>query len=268
MQGVTNRCRLSWLTNSALIYEPKCGGGGVAGQWVQLCTWSPNKLWRTNFKFNLWLKVSQIEKGFLPKKVNKGQNKERKPQHATDSIKTSAGVSCLVCFNFQPVWIRNYLIRIQQQTSIYINANRIKEAKPMRIHADPDPNQTLRSQKSEKTYCTVPTKVKMPTRNQVYQYRVFVQFPCSWIWIRILITDPNTGQPNKCGSKSKTLLLQGTPESPTACDIGWGTPSWPCETQCPPAHGETPPPQEYLEGKNFKIHGKKIHGSNIFNGIL
>jgi hypothetical protein len=25
-QGVTKRCRLSWLTNSALEYEPKCGG--------------------------------------------------------------------------------------------------------------------------------------------------------------------------------------------------------------------------------------------------
>jgi hypothetical protein len=32
-QGVTKRCRLSWLTNSALVCEcePKCGGGGVAG---------------------------------------------------------------------------------------------------------------------------------------------------------------------------------------------------------------------------------------------
>ncbi len=31
-QGVMKRFRLSWLTNSALIYEPKCwGGGGVAG---------------------------------------------------------------------------------------------------------------------------------------------------------------------------------------------------------------------------------------------
>jgi hypothetical protein len=30
IQGVTKRCRLSWLTNSALVYEPKCGGG-VAG---------------------------------------------------------------------------------------------------------------------------------------------------------------------------------------------------------------------------------------------
>jgi hypothetical protein len=33
-QGVTKRCRLSWLTNSTLINEPKCGwgeGGGGAG---------------------------------------------------------------------------------------------------------------------------------------------------------------------------------------------------------------------------------------------
>ena len=32
-QGVTKRCSLSWLTNSALVNEPKCGGGGkkVAG---------------------------------------------------------------------------------------------------------------------------------------------------------------------------------------------------------------------------------------------
>jgi hypothetical protein len=33
-QGVTKRCRLSWMTNSALVYEPKCRGvegGGVAG---------------------------------------------------------------------------------------------------------------------------------------------------------------------------------------------------------------------------------------------
>jgi hypothetical protein len=28
-RGVTKRCRLSWLTNSALLYEPKCGGGGI-----------------------------------------------------------------------------------------------------------------------------------------------------------------------------------------------------------------------------------------------
>jgi hypothetical protein len=31
-QGVTERCRLSWLTNSVLVYEPKSGGRGrVAG---------------------------------------------------------------------------------------------------------------------------------------------------------------------------------------------------------------------------------------------
>jgi hypothetical protein len=29
-ERVTKRCRLSLLTNSALVYEPKCGGGGVA----------------------------------------------------------------------------------------------------------------------------------------------------------------------------------------------------------------------------------------------
>jgi hypothetical protein len=27
-KGVTNICRLSWPTNSALVYEPKCGGRG------------------------------------------------------------------------------------------------------------------------------------------------------------------------------------------------------------------------------------------------
>ncbi len=40
-QGDTNRCRLSWLTNSARVYEPKCGGReGLRGpsQWVQLYT--------------------------------------------------------------------------------------------------------------------------------------------------------------------------------------------------------------------------------------
>jgi hypothetical protein len=33
-QGVTKRWHISWMTNSALVYEPKCGGeggGGVAG---------------------------------------------------------------------------------------------------------------------------------------------------------------------------------------------------------------------------------------------
>ncbi len=30
-RGGHNEMRLSWLTNSALVYEPKCGGGWVAG---------------------------------------------------------------------------------------------------------------------------------------------------------------------------------------------------------------------------------------------
>ncbi len=30
-QGITKRCPLSWLTNSALPYEPKCGGRGSCG---------------------------------------------------------------------------------------------------------------------------------------------------------------------------------------------------------------------------------------------
>ncbi len=50
-QGVTKRCRLSWLTNIAFVYL-KCGerGEGLRGlsQWVQLCTWSQNKLRRSN----------------------------------------------------------------------------------------------------------------------------------------------------------------------------------------------------------------------------
>jgi hypothetical protein len=32
LAGVTKICRLSWLTNSSLVYEPKCeeeGGGGL-----------------------------------------------------------------------------------------------------------------------------------------------------------------------------------------------------------------------------------------------
>ncbi len=32
-QGVAKRCRLSWLTNSALVYEPKCGGSGGGELW-------------------------------------------------------------------------------------------------------------------------------------------------------------------------------------------------------------------------------------------
>ncbi len=46
--GVTKRCRLSWLTNSVLVYEPKCergGGGGAGYQSMSTAVHrSPNKL--------------------------------------------------------------------------------------------------------------------------------------------------------------------------------------------------------------------------------
>jgi hypothetical protein len=60
-QGVTKRCRLSLLTNSALVYESKCGEmGGSCGvsaneyNCAHHVTWSPSKLWRSTSIFNLW----------------------------------------------------------------------------------------------------------------------------------------------------------------------------------------------------------------------
>ncbi len=44
IQGVTKRCRLSLMTNSALAYEPKCRVSANENS----CTRSPNKLWRSN----------------------------------------------------------------------------------------------------------------------------------------------------------------------------------------------------------------------------
>ncbi len=38
-QGVSKRCRLSWLTNSALVYEPKCGWRGE----LKLCIFGEKK---------------------------------------------------------------------------------------------------------------------------------------------------------------------------------------------------------------------------------
>jgi hypothetical protein len=32
LRGWSKKCRLSWLTNSALVFQPKCGGGvGLRG---------------------------------------------------------------------------------------------------------------------------------------------------------------------------------------------------------------------------------------------
>ncbi len=57
LNRVIKRCSLSWLTNSALVYEPKCGGGrGGVGRSQPMSTAvhrSPNKLWRKNSILNL-----------------------------------------------------------------------------------------------------------------------------------------------------------------------------------------------------------------------
>ncbi len=47
-----------WLTNSALVYEPKCGGKGVVAGSQPMSTAvhrNPNKLWRSSSIFNLSL---------------------------------------------------------------------------------------------------------------------------------------------------------------------------------------------------------------------
>ncbi len=58
-QGVTKRCRLSWLTNSALVYELKYGGRGEwlgLSQWVQLYTGAQvNFADLTPYLCNLWI---------------------------------------------------------------------------------------------------------------------------------------------------------------------------------------------------------------------
>ncbi len=59
-QGVTTRCRLSLLANSALVILVQCGGscGVLANEYscAHHVTWSPNKLWRSTFIFNLrWI---------------------------------------------------------------------------------------------------------------------------------------------------------------------------------------------------------------------
>ncbi len=63
-QGVTKRCRLSWLTNSVLVNEPKCGGRGSCGvsaneYCTYSCTQDPNKFWRSKSIFNLSCAVIQ-----------------------------------------------------------------------------------------------------------------------------------------------------------------------------------------------------------------
>ncbi len=60
-QGVTKRCRLSFLTNSALVIRVQMrgerGSSGVSANEFSCAhhvTWSQNKLWRSTSIFNLW----------------------------------------------------------------------------------------------------------------------------------------------------------------------------------------------------------------------
>jgi hypothetical protein len=56
-QGVTKRCRLylGWPIAPSDMSPKKCGGRGGAGSqpMSKLCRWSPNKLWGSDFIFNL-----------------------------------------------------------------------------------------------------------------------------------------------------------------------------------------------------------------------
>ncbi len=74
--GGTKRCRLSLLTNIALVLVIRVqmrggGGGGVAGSrdssqpCVHHVTWSPNKLWRSTSIINLCLGPSGCGKTSL-----------------------------------------------------------------------------------------------------------------------------------------------------------------------------------------------------------
>ncbi len=60
-RGVTNRCRLPWLTNSALVYEPRCGGERGGGEvscehGAQICKLGDLTLWRDD----IWWRLSAL----------------------------------------------------------------------------------------------------------------------------------------------------------------------------------------------------------------
>jgi hypothetical protein len=63
------RCRLSLLTNSALVIRVQMRGeGGSCGvsaneySCAHHVTWSPNKLWRSTSIFNLWFMFYHVER--------------------------------------------------------------------------------------------------------------------------------------------------------------------------------------------------------------
>jgi hypothetical protein len=102
--------------------------------------------------------------------------------------------------------------RIQPFVSMRIQI-RIHGGKPMRIHADPGPGQTLKSQKVEFSHKKIlkvgnSKKIPMKFKQKLFDRQdsglliFFGQFRCSWIRIRIPNTDPDPGQPHECGSGS------------------------------------------------------------------
>jgi hypothetical protein len=85
----------------------------------------------------------------------------------------------------------------------------------MRI-ADPDPGQTLMSQKVEflheqvKGHCRQNHTYEGTQKQFGRQASFFVdfsQFQCSWIRTHIPNADPDPGLPNQCGSGSTTLKI-------------------------------------------------------------
>ncbi len=63
---VTKRCRLSLLTNSALVIRGKGGSCGVSANEYSCAhhvTWRPNKLWRPISIFNLCVPPMRIQEG-------------------------------------------------------------------------------------------------------------------------------------------------------------------------------------------------------------
>ncbi len=66
-QGVTRRCRLSFLPNSVLVYRVQMQGGGDCGvsanecNWAHHVTWSPNKLCRSTSISNLCSLIKELQ---------------------------------------------------------------------------------------------------------------------------------------------------------------------------------------------------------------
>ncbi len=56
----------------------------------------------------------------------------------------------------------------------------------------------------------VRTKVQKPLRQETKCICYLDQFPCSWVRIRILNTDPDQGQENKCGSMWIQIQIHNT----------------------------------------------------------